>query len=198
MSKYIEHEQYWLYKHKLIFKNNFNQPVDNLPQTLTKLTFGFSFNKSVDNLPQTLTNLTFGGNFNKPVDNLPCSLTDLTFGDYFNQPVDNLPCSLTDLTFGGNFNQTLDNLPIFLIAINLSRSKRFNKSLNSLPNSIEKIILSDCYTLPIVIIPHNFKILICSSQYEILLQLLYPSEYKYLDKLRKNNILINYYEEWNI
>ena len=45
---------------KKIIKSNFNQPVDNLPCTITHLTFGYRFNKPVDNLPCTITHLTFG------------------------------------------------------------------------------------------------------------------------------------------
>jgi hypothetical protein len=71
----------------IIFGDNFDQLVDNLP-------CGFF------NLPKTLTSLTFGQSFNQPVNNLPETLTSLTFGSWFIQPVDNLPKKVTSLTFG--------------------------------------------------------------------------------------------------
>jgi hypothetical protein len=59
---------------------SFNQPVDNLPKTITHLTFGSKFNQLVNNLPKSLKYLTFGYDFNQPVDKLPENLTHLTFG----------------------------------------------------------------------------------------------------------------------
>ena len=64
----------------LVFKNSFNERVDNLPPTLTHLTFGFRFNQSVKKLPKGFTHLTFGFRFNQSVDNLPDTITHLTFG----------------------------------------------------------------------------------------------------------------------
>jgi hypothetical protein len=141
----------------LFFSDDFNQPVDNLPLSLTHLTFGFNFNQSVDKLPLSLTHLYFGCWFNQPVDNLPTNLTYLFFSDDFNQPVDNLPLSLTHLTFGFNFNQSVDNLPENIIVLKLFGSKNNNiiipknvKELyiyndniliNNLPEHIEKLFI---------------------------------------------------------
>lgn len=82
---------------KKVSKNN-DQPVDNLPLSLTHLEFGYSFNHTVENLPSSLTHLTFGVSFNQSIDNLPSSLTHLKFygeGRHekyseFNQSVDKL------------------------------------------------------------------------------------------------------------
>jgi hypothetical protein len=79
----------------LIFKDDFNQSVDNLPPNITHITFGHDFNQSVDNLPPNVTHLTFGDDFNQSVDNLPPNVTHLTFGYRFNQPVDKLPITVT-------------------------------------------------------------------------------------------------------
>ena len=43
---------------------DYNQSVDNLPQSLTHLSFGRSFNPVVK-LPQSLTHLTFGYDFQR-------------------------------------------------------------------------------------------------------------------------------------
>lgn len=122
--------------------SSFNQPVDNLPKGLTHLTFGESFDESVDNLPETLTHLTFGEAFDQFVDNLPKGLTHLTFGVHFNQPVDNLPESLTHLTFGHYFSDEVNNLPKNLTHIVFE--KYYHQRLNNnLPRSLISVALKD-------------------------------------------------------
>ncbi len=118
----------------LRYSNIFNQPVDNLSNSITELIFGNSFNQHVDNLPNSITHLTFGNSFNQPVDNLPNSITHLTFGNSFNQPVDNLPNSITHLTFGNSFNQPVDNFPNSITHLTFGDS--FNQPVNNLPNSL--------------------------------------------------------------
>jgi hypothetical protein len=55
---------------------HYNEPVDDLPLTLTHLTTGDSFNHSVDNLPSTLTHLKTGHQFTQTIVNFhPHSLT---------------------------------------------------------------------------------------------------------------------------
>jgi hypothetical protein len=105
---------------RLTFGWDFNQPVDNLPPSLTHLTLGYAFDRSVNQLPATLTHLTFGSYFNQSVDNLPPALTHLTLGTYFDQPVDRLPTKLTHLTVGYLFRQSLENIPTTVTHLTLS------------------------------------------------------------------------------
>ncbi len=120
----------------LTFDSDFNQPVDNLPDTLTSLTFDSDFNQPVDKLPSTLTSLTFDHDFNQSVDNLPSTLKSLTFGWEFKQPVDNLPSTLKSLTFERKFNQPVDNLPDSVLRLSLRES--YPKNLRStIPYHIE-------------------------------------------------------------
>ena len=51
--------------------SKFNQPVDNLPNSIQTLTFGYCFNQTVDNLKNSIQNLALGFKFNQSVDNLP-------------------------------------------------------------------------------------------------------------------------------
>ena len=69
-----------------------NEPVNNLPSSITQLTLGARFNQRVDHLPSSLTRLTFKGNFNQPVNHLPPS-HHITFRYSFDQPC--LPLSST-------------------------------------------------------------------------------------------------------
>ena len=118
-------------------KSQFNQIVNELPNSITHLTFGHKFNQVVNNLPNSLTHLTFGIYFNQVVDNLPNSLTHLSFGPCFNQKVDNLPNSLTHLTFGELFDQKIYNLPNSLTHLNFG--ELFDQKIYNLPNSLTNI-----------------------------------------------------------
>ena len=122
------------YQIKKLSYSKFNQPIDNLPQTLESLSFGFSFNCTIDNLPQSLRNLSFGNHFNQMVNNLPQTLKKIKFDYLFNCTVDNLPQTLESLTVGTSFNQTINNLPQSLKKLSLGNN--FNQNLDNLPNSI--------------------------------------------------------------
>jgi hypothetical protein len=52
----------------------FNQPIFNLPNSLTHLTLGFLFNQEINNLPNSLTHLKLGNCFNQEIYNLPLRL----------------------------------------------------------------------------------------------------------------------------
>ena len=111
------------------FKNKYNQPIDNLPNSIQKIFFGYAFNKLVNNLPNSIISLTFGSQFNQLVDNLPNSIQSLTFGSIFSQSINNLPSSIINLTFGQNFNLLVDNLPDSII--NLTFNRNFNLPVNT-------------------------------------------------------------------
>lgn len=160
----------------LTFGDDFNKPVDNLPNSITHLTFGEFFNKSVDNLPNSITHLTFGANFNKSVDKLPnsithltfdvcfiksvdklpSSITHLTFGEFFNKPVDKLPNSITHLTFGFDFNQPVDKLPNSIKCLKFGSS--FDQSLDKLPNSLTHLTFDYSFENPIYNLPNHIHI----------------------------------------
>jgi hypothetical protein len=141
----------------LLCRHDFNQPVNNLPNSITHLTFGVYFNQQVDatrkneiftgapknkivfdgdNLPNSITHLTFGVAFDKPVDKLPNSITHLTLGTNFNQPVNNLPNSITYLRFGYCFDQLFDKLPKSIKKLGFTSN---NKIKNNIPENIENI-----------------------------------------------------------
>ena len=119
-------------------KSEFNQKINNLPNSLTHLTFGNNFNQEVNNLPNSITHLTFGRSFNQDVNNLPNSITHLIFGWNFNQEVNNLSNSITHLTFGYHFNQEVNNLPNSIT--HLIFGVCFNQEVNNLPNSLTHLI----------------------------------------------------------
>ena len=120
---------------------DFNQPVDNLPESVTELIFGYRFNQPINNLPNGLKTLKFyeHSNFNQPVDNLPDSLTYLHFGDCFNQSIEFLPENLKELYLGNYYDLPINNLPSSLIYLNTGHG--FNQAINNLPSSLKKVEL---------------------------------------------------------
>ena len=121
------------------FNNILSPEIINFLQNHQRVDLGIDFNQPVNNLPNSLTYLKFGelGHFNQPVDNLPNSLTYLEFGRYFNQQINFLPDSLKYLKLGSHFNQSLENLPSSLIRIEFG--DRYDKPVTDLPNNIREI-----------------------------------------------------------
>lgn len=117
--------------------NAFDRPLDNLSPALVWLRFGTKFNQSIDKLPPNLRHLRLGSSFNKPVDHLPSTLTWLKFGLNFNQSVDQLPIDLTYLEFGWCFDQKVDRLPPNLTRLKLGFN--FNHPVDNLPNNLKHL-----------------------------------------------------------
>lgn len=150
---------------------DFNVLIDNLPNKLEELKLGYHFNQPINNLPPNLKKLTFdfGSSFIQNLDNLPTNLECLDLGDDndFNNNLDHLPQTLTILKTGSKFNQKLDYLPINLKVLEVGRS--FNQILNNLPKKLEILIIYGIdgeygiYNQPIYNLPENLKELIIES-----------------------------------
>jgi hypothetical protein len=178
------------FNHKAIFPNNikylsFGDNFNNfliLPNALLHLIFGFEFNYPID-LPQTITHLTFGCNFNQPID-LPQTIIHLTFGICFNQNVilpmglkylnlncsneyilDNLVDTIEELELNMFFDLKFNNLPNNIKKIIFNRDSRYDKDLNSLPDSVEFIRLPSTYTKKIKSVPKSLKCIECHHHY---------------------------------
>jgi len=59
---------------QIIFSNDFNQTVDNLPASVKHLSFSSEFKQSIDNLPSDLISLSLECGCNYKLDNLPKNL----------------------------------------------------------------------------------------------------------------------------
>ncbi len=75
---------------KLIFGNNFNQQIDNLPNCITHLTFSGKFNASIDRLPNSIKYLELNKGCNQKINSFPSNLEYIKFE---NNPTDIL-CGL--------------------------------------------------------------------------------------------------------
>ncbi len=113
---------------KLTLGFTFNQEVEFLPG-LTYLKLGNEFNKPLDNLPNTLESLFLGDEFNNFIDNLPNKLKKLSIqSTVFNKSIDKIPDSIKYLKIGhdcsNNFKQRIHKLPKSLEIIEIY-NKRF-------------------------------------------------------------------------
>ncbi len=142
---------------KIIFDSDslFNQPIDNLPNNLKHLELGDSFNQQVNHLPNSINKLIIGNLFNHPVDNLPSNLKFLKLGETFNLPVDNLPSGLEYLEIGYEFNHLIDNLPPSLLYLQIG--SKFRNEIKSLPNGLLEISLGRGFDAPVDNFPQTLK-----------------------------------------
>jgi hypothetical protein len=143
------------------FGRLFNQPVDNLPLGLIRLQTGEQFNYSIDKLPESLEMLSLGKCFSQNIDNLPTNLKYIYFGKYFSYPIDSLPDSVETIKFAcsnRNFKHNINKLPSKIKLIKLpwffecmDKGKIIHlKILAKIPESIEKIIFGNRYSIKLI------------------------------------------------
>ncbi len=132
----------------LIFKDEYNDPINE--HMLKKLhfaeqvIFGEEYNQPIDYLPDNIKIIIFKNKFNSRVKRWPAKLKYLMFGNDYNQVSNNLPESLEELYFGNNFDKPLLSLPPNLRLLEIGEKYSFN--LESLPDSLEYIKISSIFT----------------------------------------------------
>ena len=85
--------------------NNFNQSLNNLPNSIQSLVLGKYFNHSLDYLPNSIKNLVVGNCFSHPINKLPISIENLTIlGNDIKLNIKNLPKSIKQIKFFNNKN----------------------------------------------------------------------------------------------
>ena len=139
--------------HTIKFDRDFNQPIDNLPNSIEKIELYGKFNQPIDNLPNSIKYLMLGNHFDQPINNLPNSLIKLNLGQYFNHPVDNLPNTIIELELDDSFNQPINNLPQSLKYLTLGNN--FNQSVHNLPRTIIHLTFGYYFNQPIDNLPET-------------------------------------------
>lgn len=136
---------------KVVFDNQFNSNIDWLPEGITDLHLGMHFNQPFNNLPSTIKRISIKKNndvgytnFNQPLDYLPPGVEELviSFNKEFNHPLNNLPPGLKKLLLiGYNYRQPINNLPDSLEEINI---KQFDyENTHKLPANLKFIKISE-------------------------------------------------------
>jgi hypothetical protein len=86
-----------------LYCHSFNGPInpDEIPKTVKVLIFGNNFNHSIDNLPAQIEIIVFltESKFNHSVDNLPVGLKGIIFGKNFFKSIELLPSNLEFIDF---------------------------------------------------------------------------------------------------
>lgn len=134
----------WIKKKEVFFVLiDFNQPIDNLPEGITKIQLS-TFDQPIKKTPSTLLTIRFGNYFNQDIRNLSHNITQIYFGRKFNQPlVDEngkniLPPQLKVIVFGEEFNKPIENLPKSIKLIGFG--KYFDQSIDNLPEGLRILL----------------------------------------------------------
>lgn len=117
--------------------DNFDQPIDNLPDGVKMIIFGSTYNRPIIKFPKELLCVNFGFRFNSVISNFPEKLTCIIFGHNFNQLLPELPESLNTIAFGRSFSRTMPKLPDSLLKLLFHKESFFNEELVLPPNLIE-------------------------------------------------------------
>jgi len=144
------------------------QPLDSLPADLTELDLSrSSYNHFLDHLPHRLRSLVLSSYFDQPLDALPSGLTRLEFGDAsdYNQPLDNLPESLQVLILSVDFDQPLQQLPPSLRVLQFQPYCPFNHPLPPLPESLSILHLGNAFIQPLRRLPRGLTDLQLGSSF---------------------------------
>lgn len=141
----------------IVYKDNFNDNVNDLDITLKHIIFGQYFNNNINNLPANISYIDFNychnyydkfkhvedinyinihRIFDQKIDNLPHKLNYLMLNYHFNQHIKNLPLNITDLTLGFYFSK---NINMSRLAIKKLICYCSNHQNTYLPNSLKEL-----------------------------------------------------------
>lgn len=128
---------------KIKFSDEFNSSIKKLKtfNFITEIIFGYFFNQPIDDLPNSIKYLTLGQYFNQPLNKLPKSITHLTIGFAFNQTLDKLPDSIVVLTiyYYETFIRLINSLPSTVMYLVLINDVDINHAflINQLPSTVK-------------------------------------------------------------
>jgi len=147
----------------LSLKQGFDQPLDDLPVSLTDLTLNltlWSHCSCLDLLPRSIRKLTLGLYIRRPLDGLPDDLEELCLKlSPLTHPLDRLPRNLRALTLSEQFDQPLDVLPHTLTRLDLSLASLFDRPLGQLPDSLQVLLLPSSFKQPFDRLPSSLRVL---------------------------------------
>ena len=143
----------------LIISGNFNQNIDNLPNSIEYLEINGYFNKPIEKFPDNLKKLTLDGVFNQSIDNsAKCMFIEfIKLGDFFNNPLNILSNSLHILVLGRSFNQSVNIIYKLYNLKQLILGTHFNQIIRHFPMSLEYINFGFHYNQKIYNLPKHIK-----------------------------------------
>ena len=106
-------------------------------------TFNSEFNQSVDNLPNTLTHITFGYEFNQEINNLPNSVELIQLPKYYDKKILKIPKELKKVICHEKYKFKKDFNNYFVELIKLPA--KYDKKILKIPKELKKIICHKNY-----------------------------------------------------
>ncbi len=197
-------------KDKIIFGEQFNSTIDNLPNSIKKIQLPHCYTHPLYNLPNQLIYLKLlAYKYPHALNNLPNTLEILIIGNDIMNPLDNLPNSLKILHVLGIYQYPLDNLPSQLEELMITELDP-KIHMDNLPNSIKNLSLSNLCESKIENWPSSLKILdiikyahpidnIILESCPNLIELNVSGEYKYsIDNISNSVEFISFHRDYNI
>ncbi len=122
--------------HIIGYRNIFE--VGSLPSNLQSITFDDDFNEPINDMFDTVTELIFGTKFNKEF-TCPPNLKHLKFGHCFNQSLE-ICDTLETLEFGNGYNKDLPKLGNGLKSLKFGSGYKGLIKVDVLPESLEELV----------------------------------------------------------
>jgi len=122
----------------IIIGDEFNEPVINLPPTVTTIETCPLFNQPIHSFPPHLTHLILGNSFNQPLHNLPQTLTYLDIGNKFYSKEEASPAKITHLNIGYGFYLPFQYLPPKLQMLQIKDERNIDGKQQKLPRNKRK------------------------------------------------------------
>lgn len=145
----------------IVFGDDFNQKLENLPIKTKKIIFGFNFRNGFTyldfDLNDTIEHLEFGYCFNELIYKYPNNLKYLKFGRNYNMKIDNLPEGLVELFINERFCTKILKLPTTLEILEFDYYSSYSFDISCIPNSIHTIKLGRNMNICKINIPKNLK-----------------------------------------
>lgn len=120
----------------------YNLPLLNLPIFLEELHLGINFNQNLDNLPESIKHIGFSklSNYNKPLFNLPSQLEylNLEFKNKYCHSIKNLPDSIKFLELG-EYELKIYKLPEKIIKLSIYGPVKFKIETKKFDNNHEQL-----------------------------------------------------------
>jgi hypothetical protein len=175
---------------QLILPDNYNEIVDNLPDTITHLHLGNIFDKKITKLPNCLKYIIFSNNYNNDIlclNSIKHTLQYVELGLNYNLLIHNVFTNILELVVNINYTHHYNYLPKQLkrLSVNLTNN---NNIFNIMYLTDLNYLKIDNYSNNVILLnrlPLNLKILLLNSRNAIC-NIDLPLELEYL-KITSNH-----------
>ena len=175
---------------KIIFDDNFNEPISNYINILFLkkiIVFGKNFNNNIGMLPSNVEKIFLGKNFQKSITDIPSSIKSIVFANdsiFFNS-LDYLHNELNELILGDEYNLQINKLPYGLKTLVLG--KHYYLKISVFPNNLSYLDIGESYQDSLDNLPESLETLVIGGKFNNFIK--YPNNLKHF--IIKNNCIFN-------